>query len=154
VFLVLVGARLLDVEDVGLVDVHPDRRRPLLPLVEREGLLGVGDRARIAPSSGPLAEEEDVLGQAHARERRVGAQLLVEQAVGLGPLHLGDRALPDRRSRVVLPPDRLVGADEVAREVAQPGSARRAFVVDEVLAVDGAEPARLGDPEQLADEEP
>jgi MFS family permease len=77
-YMFLVGAilRHANIERVGLVDIHPDRRCPFLPLRNREVFRHLLDRLGIVAW---LAEHEHVIGNAHAAFGAVLFQLLVEQ---------------------------------------------------------------------------
>src|SRR3546814_17871561 len=102
-----------DVQLVGLIDCHPDRRRPFVPLLYGELFWLMGDG--IGVLSG-LHERQQVIRHHATRLRAVAAQLLVEQADVLRQRPLDNRAFPDRAARMENPPGTLVNVVNTAAE--------------------------------------
>src|SRR5690606_27405533 len=106
-----------NIEDVCLVDVHPDWGGPFLPLRDRELRTILADRIRLLFVIRGLAEDQKVIWQTLTGSAAILAERFVEQAMRLGALHLHDRVFPDRHPAVIGPTCVLMGAYDVAGHI-------------------------------------
>src|SRR5690554_7161460 len=142
--LVVAVATFTEVQRVALVDIQPHRRGIPLPNVDRRGSIGVRHIGTAGIVVFDLLEAigrlvASVVGQGALYRDRVIPRLahdhhgirdtlpahgaifldgLVQQAERLGALHSGHRIFPDHHFGVVDKPGGLVGADDLAPEVA------------------------------------
>src|SRR5258708_3829807 len=114
--MLFVGAVLghTNVERIGLVDIHPNRRSPFLPLRNREILWHLFNWLCVVTR---FSEHENVIRNSHARSRAVFLELLVKQAQSFGASHLDYRVTPDTHSRVKNPSFGLMNANDVAGKI-------------------------------------
>src|SRR5436190_8416343 len=105
----------------GLADIIPVCRYPDFML----------DRIRFHALC-PLAKHQNIFRHPGAGESRVLAELLEQEALRLGSLHLNHRIFPDYELGVILPACRFVSTDYVAAEVVESAAPVASLVADEI----------------------
>ncbi len=167
-FLVLVLARDLKVQHIGLVDIKPDWTGVALPHLNAVvALVLPGDRrlrADVVTGRAALldllvrhplvvlAEDQEIIRHPLPAHFGALAEVAEEQAVIVRATGLDHRVFPNRHPRVELPAGGLERPRERAREIEQARRAVPIFVARQIFAVDRAEPAGLGHAQQLGDQ--
>src|SRR5690606_25582811 len=100
-----------------------------------------------------LAEGDDIVRQSHAADRAVLRDLLMQKPDRLRALLCNDWIFPDADLGMEDPASILVRPDDFAAEVAHANEPIARFAGWQLHAVDRMNAARLGDAQQLLDQE-
>src|SRR3990167_8012832 len=103
----------LDVENIGLLNGHPDRRGPFLPLSERKILRCVIDRIWVVAR---FDKCQKIIWHSTTRLAAILLQLLVKQTDVFGSRHFHHRTFPDGAAAVQYPAGVLVRPDDLSGE--------------------------------------